>query len=58
MPVLMLNEISPLFQLPEDVFFGGCCLSGRFRYLEVETNMQPRKPNLHVKLPLESISET
>ena len=53
-----LSEISPLFQLPEDVFFGGCCLSGRFRYLKVETNMQPRKPNLHVKLSLESISET
>ena len=53
-----LSEISPLFQLPEDVFFRGCCLSGRFRYLEVETNRQPRKPNLHVKLSLESISET
>ena len=53
-----LSEISPLFQLPEDVFFGGCCLSGRFRYLKIMTNMQPRKPNLHVKLSLESISET
>ena len=31
----------------------------RFRYLEVETNMQPRKPNyLHVQLSVETIVET
>ena len=48
----------PTFPVTGERFFGGCCLSGRFRYLKVETNMQPRKPNLHVKLSLESISET
>ena len=48
----------PTFPVTGGRFFGGCCLSGRFRYLEVETNMQPRKPNLRVKRSLESISET
>ena len=54
-----LSEISSLFQLPEGVFFVGCCFFGRFRYLEVETNMQPCKPNyLHVKLSVENIVGT
>ena len=48
----------PTFPVTRGYFCGGCCLSASFRYLEVETNMQTRKPNLYVKLSVESISET
>ena len=53
-----LSEIAPLNQLPEDVFWR-LLPSWTFQISwGWDKHMLPRKPNLHVKLPMETVVET